>query len=49
MTADGFYSKRWITPGFTEFTAPIVWIVYGLYAYAKLMSLVDKGATAPML
>ena len=43
MTAPGFYSARSITPGFTEFFAPIIWIVYGLYSYAKLMAMVDKG------
>jgi hypothetical protein len=43
----GFYSNRGITPGFTEFFAPIIWIVYGLFSYGKLMSLVDgKGGSA---
>ena len=37
---------RRITPGFTEFVAPIIWIIYGFYCYAKLMSIVDKGNSA---
>jgi len=41
LTMKGFYSARWITPGFTEFFAPIIWIVYGLYAFVKLMKIVD--------
>jgi len=48
MTMDGFYSARWITPGFTEFGAPIVWIVYGLYSYVKLMSMID-ATSIPMM
>jgi len=50
MSNTGFYSARSFTPGFTEFFAPIIWIVYGLYAYIKLMSMVDKGyAATPMM
>jgi len=30
-----------------EFVSPLVWIVYGLYSYGELMSLVDSaGNTA---
>jgi len=47
MRADGFYSARGITPGAVEFVSPLVWIVYGLYSYGELMSLVDSaGNTA---
>jgi len=49
MTSDGFYSARWITPGFTEFFAPIIWIVYGLYSYIKLMSMIDAGRAPAMV
>jgi len=44
MTADGFYSARFFTPGATEFTAPIVWILYGLYCFGKLMELIDSSS-----
>jgi len=36
MSEVGFYSQRFFTPGFTEFVAPIIWIVYGIYAFTKL-------------
>mmetsp|Transcript_43162 Transcript_43162/g.113369 ORF Transcript_43162/g.113369 Transcript_43162/m.113369 type:complete len:215 (-) Transcript_43162:282-926(-) len=49
MTMDGFYSARGITPGFTEFFAPIVWILYGIYAYTKLMSMIDTSATSAVM
>jgi len=49
MSAKGFYSARWITPGFTEFFAPIIWIVYGLFCFGKLMSMIDKNEySAPL-
>lgn len=35
MTMKGFYSQRWITPGFTEFISPFVWIFAGFYYYSK--------------
>ena len=31
----GFYSSRSITPGFTEFLEPVVWISYGIYSAIK--------------
>lgn len=49
MTMDGFYSARWITPGFTEFVAPIIWLVYGFFCFAKLMAMVDKGYSQAMI
>ena len=36
MKAPGFYSARSITPGFTEFFAPVIWILYGLYCCTKV-------------
>jgi len=49
MTMDGFYSARWITPGITEFIAPIVWIVYGLICYGRLMAKIDGEGQRPSM
>ena len=42
MEAPGFYSARPFTPGYTEFFAPIVWVLYGLFCYGKLLAMIDS-------
>lgn len=38
-----------ITPGITEFIAPIVWIVYGLICYGRLMAKIDGEGQRPSM
>jgi len=43
MTAPGFYSARFFTPGFVEFGEPIIWITMGCYFYSQsTRAVIDK-------
>ena len=44
LTEPGFYSSRSITPGFTEFVEPIVWISYGIYSAVKAKASSEEPA-----